>query len=53
MAPVVKQNLISLFRKAGVVPINKQEILSRMPGQDRDVNLNMVGDVFLTHLTEK
>jgi hypothetical protein len=47
------QNLISAFRKAGVVPINKQEIMSRMPRQDRDVNLNVVGDVFLTHLTEK
>jgi hypothetical protein len=44
---------LSAFRKAGVVPINKQEILSRMPRQDRDINLNMVGDVFLTHLTEK
>jgi hypothetical protein len=53
MAPIVKQNLIPAFRKAGDVPTNKQEILSRMPRQDRDVNLNMVGDVFLTHLTEK
>jgi hypothetical protein len=40
MAPVVKQNLISAFRESGVVPINKQEILNRMPRQDIDVNLN-------------
>lgn len=49
----MSSNIVSGFRKAGVYPVNKQEILNRLPTQDRAVNLDLIGETFLSHLEQK
>lgn len=54
LEPTIAQNLKSGFRKAGIYPINKHEILNRLPIQDRtNVNVSLIGEVFLDRLKEK
>ncbi|KAG8233623.1 hypothetical protein J437_LFUL001034 [Ladona fulva] len=51
--PSLSKNLKAGFKKAGIYPANKDEILCRLPKQDRSVNLDLVGGAFLAHLNEK
>ncbi|KAF2885355.1 hypothetical protein ILUMI_20824 [Ignelater luminosus] len=51
--PVTSQNVISDFRKVGIVPINVEELLNRLPHQDRKVYLDMIVDGFLQRLEDK
>ncbi|KAG8229392.1 hypothetical protein J437_LFUL000913 [Ladona fulva] len=43
--PNLSKKLKGGFKKAGVFPRNKDEILCRLPKQDRSLNLDQVGDV--------
>ncbi|KAG8230586.1 hypothetical protein J437_LFUL004499 [Ladona fulva] len=51
--PSLSKNLKAGFKKAGIYPANKDEILCRLPKQDRSVNRDLVGGAFLAHLNEK
>ncbi|KAJ8972694.1 hypothetical protein NQ314_000061 [Rhamnusium bicolor] len=53
LEPAVSQNLQLGFRKAGIFPINKDAILNRLPNQDRDVDLDLIGEVFFNRLQDK
>lgn len=46
-------NIISGFRKSGICPVNKDEILKRLPSKNAAVDLQLVGDSFLSHLEQK
>lgn len=46
-------NIISGFRKAGICPLNKEEIIKRLPSKTPAVDLQLVGDSFLSHLEQK
>lgn len=46
-------NIKAGFKKAGIFPSNKEEILARLPQRDRSLNLTLVGDVFLAHLEKR
>jgi hypothetical protein len=45
-------NLISGFRRSGIYPPNVEEPLKRLPKQDRIVNIELIGDVFLQKLDQ-
>lgn len=47
------ENLKSGFKKAGIHPINKDEVLKRLPSKDVSVNLELVGETFIHHLEQK
>lgn len=49
-----KQNLISGFRKAGIMPLNPEEVLRRLPNEDQDAQdvRSTVGEVFVDHLKQ-
>lgn len=47
-----KSNIMSGFRKAGIFPMNKDEVLNRFPNQDRVPNKELVGSAFLNHVEE-
>lgn len=47
-----KGNLIAGFRKSGIVPIDKEEPLSRLPKQDRIVDVGLIGDSFMQKLIQ-
>ncbi|KAG8240092.1 hypothetical protein J437_LFUL019674 [Ladona fulva] len=51
--PSLSKNLKAGFKKAGIYPANKDEILCRLPKQDRSVKLDLVGGAFLAHVNEK
>ncbi|XP_046386415.1 uncharacterized protein LOC124156124 [Ischnura elegans] len=46
------QNLISGFRKCGICPLNRNEVLKRLPREDR-VNPDLIGDAFMQALLTK
>lgn len=45
-------NLLNGFRKTGIYPQNVTEPLSRLPNQDRIVDLNMISESFMRNLTQ-
>ncbi|XP_022191349.2 uncharacterized protein LOC111049560 isoform X1 [Nilaparvata lugens] len=45
------QNLISGFRKCGIVPVDKNVLLAQLPNSD--VKSDLIGTAFMTSLTEK
>lgn len=45
------QNLISGFRKCGIVPLDKSQLLERLP--KKDVQADIVGDAFMQALIHK
>jgi hypothetical protein len=47
--PQVKQNLVSGFRKTGIHPLNENEVLNRLPSDDRNVQ-SSVSEVFMEQL---
>lgn len=49
----VSENMKAGFRKAGIYPINKEEILKRLPSTKVSINLELVGETFIKHLQEK
>ena len=53
LQPNMASNLKAGFKKAGIAPINKEEILQRVPNQDKHLNLSMVGEAFLEQLEQK
>ena len=57
MEPGAKQNLRSGFRKTGIVPLNKQEVISRLPNATLDKSLadltTCIGDTFLQELKKR
>ena len=46
-------NIISGFRKLGIYPLNKEEILKSLPSKNTAVDLEVVGESFLAHLEKK
>lgn len=56
IGPKMESNLQAGFKKAGLVPIDENQILSRLPNQDKsttNADLSMIGDAFLQQLQEK
>lgn len=53
LKPKTESNMKAGFKKAGIFPSNKEEILARLPQRDRSLNLTLVGDVFLAHLEKR
>lgn len=53
LEPNIKENLKSGFRKAGIYPIDKDEVLKRLPTTNASVNLELVGESFIHHLQQK
>lgn len=47
-----KENLISGFRKTGILPTDKEQPLSRLPRQDIIVNKELIGASFMKRLEE-
>lgn len=45
-----RENVIAGFRKSGIMPTNKDEPLSRLPKQDRVVNLHLITGTFMQQL---
>lgn len=41
------------FKKFGICPVNREEILSRLPETDKCLKISLVGDVFLAHLQQR
>lgn len=46
------ENIIAGFRKTGIMPTNKDEPLSRLPEQDRIVNLDLITGTFVQKLEQ-
>lgn len=56
IGPNLKSSLKAGFKKAGLVPIDENQIISRLPNQDKskaNADLSMIGDAFLQRLQEK
>nr|CAH7727746.1 unnamed protein product [Callosobruchus chinensis] len=51
--PHVRENIKAGFKKAGIHPISKDEVLKRLPSSSASVNLELVGETFIQHLKEK
>lgn len=47
-----KENLIAGFKKTGIFPANKEEPLSRLPRQDRIVNVELIANSFMQKLQQ-
>ena len=54
MKDVMKENIISGFRKTGIFPVSREQVLSRLPSrtriEDEDLSPEVVSDVFVEHL---
>lgn len=48
--PDTRENLIAGFKKTGIVPLNKNDALERLPKQDRVINLELITGSFLKKL---
>lgn len=46
-------NLKSGFRKCGIVPIDKNQIVKRLPSQDFHTDVGQISESFIMHLTRK
>lgn len=46
-------NLKSGFKKCGIVPIDKTQIVRRLPSQDFHISVDQISESFITHLTQK
>lgn len=53
MEPTMVSNLKAGFKKAGIFPFNRQEILDRLPKGETNLNLELVSDAFIAHLDSK
>lgn len=57
MEPNIEKNLKSGFRKTGIFPLNKQQVLSRLPKASLDNNLgdmaDLIGESFLEELNKR
>lgn len=47
-----KENLIAGFKKTGIFPVNKEEPLSRLPRQDRIMNIELITNSFIQKLEQ-
>jgi hypothetical protein len=45
------ENLISGFRKCGIFPIDKQQLLERLPRNY--VNVDVIGNAFIQHMVQR
>lgn len=53
MSATSRSNLQSGFRKCGIYPFDKEQLLNRLPGRSNVVEIDMVGEAFLEKMKEK
>lgn len=53
MSATSRSNLQSGFRKCGIYPFDKEQLLNRLPGKSNVIEVDMVGEAFLEKMKEK